>query len=79
MIFISFILLVAWNFKVGFDFLKADLNLFAVLNFLVVLLFFTTLGSSIKSRKKAMEAYQIYLRNTGKNQRRAITQTETRL
>lgn len=65
---ISFILLVAWNFKVGFDFLKADLNLFAVLNFLVVLLFFITLGSSIQSRKKAMEAYQVYLRNTGKNQ-----------
>ena len=77
--FISFILLVAWNFKVGFDFLKADLNLFAVLNFLVVLLFFITLGSSIKSRKKAMKGYQVYLRNTGKSQRRAITQTETKL
>jgi ABC-type Na+ efflux pump permease subunit len=77
--FISFTLLVAWNFKVGFDFLKADLNLFAVLNFLVVLLFFITLGSSIKSRKKAMEAYQVYLGNTGKSQRRAINQTETRL
>ena len=77
--FISFILLVAWNFKVGFDFLKADLNLFAVLNFLVVLLFFITLGSSIKSRKKAMEVYQVYLRNAGKSQRRAITQTETEL
>jgi ABC-type Na+ efflux pump permease subunit len=77
--FISFILLVAWNFKVGFDFLKADLNLFAVLNFLVVLLFFITLGSSIKSRKKAMEVYQVYLRNAGKSQRRAITQTETKL
>jgi ABC-type Na+ efflux pump permease subunit len=75
--FISFILLVAWNFKVGFDFLKADLNLFAVLNFLVVLLFFTTLGSSIKSRKKAMEAYQICLGNTGKS--RTMTQTETKL
>jgi ABC-type Na+ efflux pump permease subunit len=77
--FISFILLVAWNFKVGFDFLKADLNLFAVLNFMVVLLFFITLGSSIKSRKKAMEVYQVYLRNTGKSQRMAITQTETKL
>jgi len=77
--FVSFILIVAWNFKVGFDFLKADLNLFAVLNFLVVLLFFITLGSSIKSRKKAMEAYQICLGNTGKSQRRAITQTETKL
>jgi len=77
--FISFILLVAWNFKVGFDFLKADLNLFAVLNFLVVLLFFITLGSNIKSRKKAMEAYQVYLRNTGKSQRMAITQTQIKL
>ena len=77
--FISFILLVAWNFKVGFDFLKADSNLFAVLSFLVVLLFFITLGSSIKSRKKAMEAYQTCLGNIGKSQRRIITQTETKL
>jgi hypothetical protein len=71
--FISFILLVAWNFKVGFDFLKADLDMFAVLNFLVILLFFTTLGSSIKSRKKAMKAYHIYLGNIGKSQRKATT------
>jgi hypothetical protein len=77
--FISFILLVAWNFKVGFDFLKADLNLLAVLNFLVVLLFFITLGSSIKSRKKAMEAYQICLGNTEKSKRSNITQAETKL
>jgi len=64
-------LLAAWNFKVGLDFLKLQFNLFAALNFLVVLLFFSASGSSLKSRKKAMEAYQIYLRN--KKPKEAIT------
>jgi ABC-type Na+ efflux pump permease subunit len=72
--FLCFMLLAAWNFKIGLDFLKSQFNLFAALNFLVVLLFFSALGSSIKSRKKAMEAYQIYLRKHRKKPKEAITQ-----
>jgi hypothetical protein len=56
-----FILLAAWNFKIGLDFLTANLTLFAVPSFLVVLLFFVALGSSIKFRKKVMKAYQSHL------------------
>ena len=55
--FLLFLLLAAWNFKIGFDFLEAKLNLFAVPSFFVTLLFFVALGSSIKSRK-AIKEYQ---------------------
>jgi len=77
-VFICFIFIVAWNVKIGLDFLNSVFKLFAVLNFLVVPLFFSALGSSIKSKKKAIEAYQTYLRNVREGKIRA-TQTESKL
>ena len=62
--FLLFIFLAAWNFKIELDFLKAGLTLFIVPSFLVVLLFFVALGSSIKSRKKAIEDAQKILNGT---------------
>ena len=56
--FICIIVIVAWNVKIGFDFLEADLKLLAILSFSAILLFFIALAKSIKSRKIATEAYQ---------------------
>lgn len=55
MIFICFIIIVAWNVKIGFDLMKTDSKLFTILNFSALLLFFLALRASIKSRKAAME------------------------
>jgi lipopolysaccharide export LptBFGC system permease protein LptF len=55
--FICFILIVAWNVKIGFDLLTTDLKLFAILGFSTVLFFFLALGITIRSRKIAMKAY----------------------
>lgn len=60
--FICFIIIVAWNFKIGFDLIKIDSKLFVILDFSAILFFFLALGKSIKSRKMVMEAYQAYLR-----------------
>lgn len=56
--FICIIVIVAWNVKIGFDFLEADLKLLAILSFSAILLFFIALAKSIKSRKIAIEAYK---------------------
>jgi len=56
--FICFIIIVTWNIKIGFDLLKTDFKLFAILGFSTILFFSLALGTSIRSRKIAMEAYQ---------------------
>lgn len=61
-IFISFIIIVAWDFKIGFDLVRADCSSSAILAFSAILLFLLALGKSIKSRKKAMEVYQAYVK-----------------
>jgi hypothetical protein len=67
-LFMCFIVLVMWNFKVGLDFLKTDFNSFAVLNFSVILLFLSALGRSIKSRKRALKVYQAHMTSVRKGQ-----------
>ena len=75
--FIFFIAIVAWNVKIGLDFLKAEFKLFAVLNFLSLILFFSAVGSSIRSKRKAMEAYQSHVRKMGKSQIEVLSRTES--
>ncbi len=56
--FICFIIIVAWNVKIGFDLLKTGFKLFAIIGFSTILFFSSALGISIRSRKMAMKAYQ---------------------
>ena len=56
--FICFMIIVAWNAKIGFDLLTSNFKLFAILSFSTALFFSLALGKSIRSRKIAMEAYQ---------------------
>jgi hypothetical protein len=74
-LFICFIILVIWNFKIELDFLKTNLNSFAVLNFSVILLFLSALGKSIESRRKAMKAYKAHMAGIGKSQIKSSVQT----
>lgn len=61
-IFICFIIIVAWNFNVGFHLVRTNFKSFTILNFSAILLFFLVLGKGIKSRKIATEAYQTLAR-----------------
>ena len=54
-LFMCFVVLVIWNFKIGLDFLKTNFDSFAVLSLSVVLLFLSALVKNIISRKKAMK------------------------
>jgi len=60
--FICFAIIVAWNSKIRFDFVKTDFKILAILDFCAVLLVFLALGKSIKSSKIAIEAYQTHVR-----------------
>lgn len=60
--FICFMMIIAWNFKIGFDFAMSDFKSFAILNFSAVLFFFLALGTSIRSKKMTMKAYQAHVR-----------------
>ena len=62
-IFICFIIIVAWNTKIGFDLVKTDFKLFVVLDFSAILLFFLALAKSIKSKQIVVEAYGAYIKN----------------
>ena len=78
-LFMCFVVLVMWNFKIGLDFLKTNFNSFAVLNFSVILLFLSALGKSIKSRKKAMKVYQAYMTSIRKSKIKSSVQSEYKL
>ncbi len=78
-LFMCFILLVMWNFKIGLGFLKTDFNSFAVPSFSVVLLFLFALGRSIKSRNKAMKVYQAHMTSIRKSQINSSVQPESKL
>jgi hypothetical protein len=78
-LFIGFMVLAMWNFKIGLDFLKTNLNSFAVPSFSVVLLFLCALGKSTKSREKAMRVYQAHMRNIRKSQINSSVQPESKL
>lgn len=60
-IFICFIIIVAWNVKIGFDLIKTGFILFAILGLSTTLFFSLALGASIRSRKIAMEAFKNHL------------------
>jgi hypothetical protein len=60
--FVCFIIVVAWNIQIGLDLLKTGFKVFAILDFSATLLFFLALGTSIRSRKIAMEAYEAHVR-----------------
>jgi hypothetical protein len=75
-LFIGFMVLVIWNFKIGLDFLKINFNSFAVLSFSVILLFLSALGKNIKSRKKAMKAYRAHMTSIRKSQIKSSVQPE---
>ena len=62
MMFICFIIIVVWNVKIGSDLLKTDFKALTILSFSIILFSFLALGTSIRSRKIAMEAYQESLR-----------------
>lgn len=61
--FICFLIIIAWNIKIGLDFIKTDSTLFTILDVSALLLFSLALKASIKSRKAAMEAYDTYVRS----------------
>jgi hypothetical protein len=61
--FICFLIIIAWNIKIGLDFIKTNSTLFTILDFSALLLFFLALKASIKSRKTAMGAYDTYVRS----------------
>lgn len=72
--FICFIIIVAWNIKIGFDLLKTEFRLLSILDLLAILLLFLSFGTNIRSGKLAMKAYQAHLRINIKNQMK--TQSE---
>jgi len=55
---VCFIFIAAWNVKIGFDLLNTIFKSFVILNFLAILFSSLALGTSIRSRKIVMEAYQ---------------------
>lgn len=57
---LCFVLLALWNFKIGLDFLVAKLDVLALPSFLVVILFFSALVSSVRSRRKVLEIHSEY-------------------
>jgi hypothetical protein len=76
---ICFIVLVTWNLKIGLDFLKSNLTIFALLDFSVILLFVSALGRSIESRKKAMKVYRTHVLGIGKGPITSSVQPESKL
>jgi hypothetical protein len=66
-LFMCFVVLVIWNFKIGLDFLKTNFDSFAVLSLSVVLLFLSALVKNIISRKKAMKAYRAHMTSIRKS------------
>lgn len=60
--FICFIIIVAWNIKIGCDLLTTKFKFLSALDFLAILSFFLAFATSIRSWKKAKKAYQAHLR-----------------
>jgi len=60
--FICFIIIAAWNIKIGYDLLKTEFKLLSTLDLLAILSFFLAFATSIRSWKKAKKAYQAQLR-----------------